>query len=60
MLENIKTPSDVKNLSVPELEELASDVRKRIIEAVDANGGHLSSNLGAVDLTVALYRVFDR
>ena len=59
MLENIKTPSDVKNLSVPELEELASDVRKRIIEAVDANGGHLSSNLGAVDLTVALYRVFD-
>ena len=59
MLEKIKTPSDVKSLSVDELEELASDVRKRIIEAVDANGGHLSSNLGAVDLTVALYRVFD-
>ena len=59
MLEKIKTPSDVKNLTIPELEELSADIRTKIIETVNANGGHLSSNLGAVDLTVALYHVFD-
>ena len=59
MLEKIKAPSDVKKLTIPELEELSADIRKNIIDTVDANGGHLSPNLGAVELTVALYRVFD-
>jgi len=58
-LEMIKTPADVKSLSDQELTELASQVRKTLIETVAENGGHLSSNLGAVELTVAMHRVFD-
>ncbi len=59
ILERIKTPSDIKQLSLDELEVLAEEIRGRIIEVVKQNGGHLSSNLGAVDLTIALHYVFD-
>lgn len=59
MLEKIQYPSDVKRLSIAQLEELADDIRKKIIETVSLNGGHLSSNLGTVDMIVALYHVFD-
>ena len=59
LLEKIKTSSDIKKLSVDELPALADEIRSRIIEVVKKNGGHLSSNLGAVDVIVALYYVFD-
>ncbi|MDO9577648.1 MAG: 1-deoxy-D-xylulose-5-phosphate synthase [Candidatus Cloacimonadales bacterium] len=59
MLEKIKTPDDVQNLSLSELLELARDVRKRIIEVTAKNGGHVAPSLGATDLTIALLKVFD-
>jgi 1-deoxy-D-xylulose-5-phosphate synthase len=49
----------VKSSSLPELEVLAADIRARILETVGKNGGHLASNLGTVELTIALYRNFD-
>ena len=59
MLENIQSPSDIKNLSQTELKELAKEIRQTIIKTVGNNGGHLASNLGVVELTLALHRVFD-
>ncbi len=59
MLENIKSPSDIKNLSYDELSALTKEIRKSIIDTVSKNGGHLASNLGIVEATVALHRVFD-
>lgn len=58
-IENIKNPEFLKNLSNEELEELASDIRMFILENVSKTGGHLSSNLGIVDLTIAMLKVFD-
>jgi 1-deoxy-D-xylulose-5-phosphate synthase len=52
-------PSELKNLSWTELDQLAGEIRSRIIEVLSVNGGHLSSNLGVVELTIALHRVFD-
>jgi 1-deoxy-D-xylulose-5-phosphate synthase len=59
LLEKIKHPSDVKKLSIEELEELASEIRKVIIDTVSVTGGHLAPSLGTVELTLALYYVFD-
>ena len=59
ILERVKGPSDLKRLSYEELKILASEIRKRIIEVVGENGGHLASNLGVVELTIALLRVWD-
>ncbi|MCQ2591544.1 MAG: 1-deoxy-D-xylulose-5-phosphate synthase [Treponema sp.] len=59
MLENIKSPSDIKNLSQKDLELLAGEIREKIISVVGNNGGHLASNLGVVELTIALHRVFN-
>ncbi len=59
LLKKIKGPEDLKKLSVQELRELANELRATIIRTVAANGGHLSSNLGAVDLTIALHYVFN-
>ncbi len=59
LLEMIKAPSDVKTLTEKELVQLSAEVRKTLIDTVAENGGHLSSNLGAVELTVAMHRVFD-
>lgn len=56
---NIKTPQDLKKLSVKELYGYAEYVRGKIIATVETNGGHLSSNLGTVELTIALHYVFD-
>ena len=50
---------DVKKLSYNELNELANSLRKRIISVTQKNGGHLASNLGAVELTIALHKVLD-
>jgi len=59
LLEQIKTSKDVKQLSRKELKLLAGEIRKRIIDVVSKNGGHLASSLGAVELTLAIHTVFD-
>ncbi|MFE6041373.1 1-deoxy-D-xylulose-5-phosphate synthase [Streptomyces sp. NPDC056452] len=59
MLESIKGPQDLKDLSGPELEELAGDIRAFLIRSVTRTGGHLGPNLGVVELTIALHRAFD-
>jgi len=59
LLERIHSPADVKELSLEELTALAGEIRTRIFDAVSKNGGHLASNLGVVDLTLALHTVFD-
>ena len=58
LLDNINAPQDVQALAAADLPQLAQDVRAVILETVSANGGHLASNLGAVELTIALLRVF--
>src|SRR6187431_259529 len=58
-LERIGEPSDLGSLSYDELAELAGEIRDLIVAAVAENAGHLGSNLGAVELTLALHRVFD-
>jgi len=59
IIDYINYPSDIKSLSRDELKILAKEVRKFIIESVSITGGHLSSNLGVVELTIALHYVFD-
>ena len=59
MLEKIKSSEDVKKLSKQEKNELAEEIRKYVLEVVSENGGHLASNLGVVELTIALHSVFD-
>ncbi len=59
VLSRVDHPHDLQTLSVEELEQLGGEIRQRIIEVVNANGGHLASNLGTVELTLALHRVFD-
>ena len=59
ILPNLKNPRELKKLSEAELAELAAELRHKIIETVAATGGHLSHNLGVVELTIALNRVFD-
>ncbi|MCL4113697.1 UNVERIFIED_CONTAM: hypothetical protein GTU68_063577, partial [Idotea baltica] len=58
-LSQITQPSDLRRLSSPQLDELCQDLRDTILGAVAVQGGHLGSNLGIVELTVALHRVFD-
>ena len=59
LLKDIKSPSDIKKMSSSELNRLANEIRDQIVSVVSANGGHLSSNLGVVELSVALHYVFD-
>lgn len=59
MLEKINDVKDLKKLNLAEKNELAQDIRKYILEVVSKNGGHLASNLGTVELTIALESVFD-
>ena len=58
-LERIEQPSDLRDLSYDQLAELATEIRTFIVEAVARSSGHLGSNLGVVELTLALHRVFD-
>ena len=58
LLEKISQPSDLKKLSGQQVEQLCADIREFLLENVSKTGGHLASNLGAVELTVALHRVF--
>lgn len=59
LLDTINSPADLRNLSVQQLEELAGEIRQRIIETVARTGGHLAPSLGVVELTLALHYVFD-
>lgn len=59
ILDTINSPSDLKSLSYEELEVLSAELRDYVINVVSENGGHLASNLGVVELTLALHRVFD-
>jgi 1-deoxy-D-xylulose-5-phosphate synthase len=59
MLEQVASPADVKTLSLSDCVDLAAEIRSFIVESVTQTGGHLGSNLGAVEATIALHRVFD-
>ncbi|MCK5212446.1 MAG: 1-deoxy-D-xylulose-5-phosphate synthase, partial [Dehalococcoidia bacterium] len=59
VLERISGPSDIQGLNACELKELCADIRRVLVDGVTETGGHLSSNLGIVELTVALHRVFN-
>jgi len=59
LLEDIESPGDLKKLSMAELKELADEIRKYILSSVSITGGHLASNLGVVEITLALHYVFD-
>ena len=59
ILDKINAPGDVKGLDQDKLDELCSDIRELLVNRVIENGGHLASNLGVVELAVALHRVFD-
>lgn len=59
LLTAIESPEDIKNFSIAEFEQLAAEIRHRIIEVLSVNGGHLASNLGVVELTLALHKVFN-
>ena len=59
MLENINSPEDLKKLNIEEKQKLAQEIREYILQVVSENGGHLASNLGVVELTLALHSVFN-
>lgn len=58
-LDNINSPNDLKHYDFCQMEELADEIRDFLIEKVSKTGGHLASNLGVVELTLALYKIFD-
>ncbi len=59
MLENINSPKDIKCYTLPECTALAGEIRQKIISTISENGGHLASNLGMVEATIAIHRVFN-
>src|SRR5690348_11900397 len=59
LLETVKTPADIKKLSIEQLEKLATEIRQAICDQVSKTGGHLAPNLGTVELLLALHYVFD-
>lgn len=59
LLKDIKTPGQIKQLSIRELNELAAEIREELVRTVSENGGHLASNLGVVELTLAMHYVYD-
>src|SRR6202045_3031210 len=59
LLDTIHSPADVKKLTIPQLEQLAQEIRERMISALAVTGGHLGPNLGVVELTLAMHYVFD-
>lgn len=58
LLEKVNSPQDLRQFEFTELEELAGEIRKKIVETVSRTGGHLAPNLGVVELSIALHRVF--
>src|SRR5437588_2757342 len=59
LLDTVNSPSDIKQLSIPKLQQLASEIRERLITVLANTGGHLGPNLGVVELTLAMHYVFD-
>ena len=59
LLDTINSPADIKAFSQEQITQLCEEIRERLIETVALNGGHLASNLGVVEITVAMHRVFD-
>lgn len=59
ILDRVNSTEDLKKLNISEKEELAEDIRKLIINTVSKTGGHLASNLGVVELTIAIHSVFN-
>jgi 1-deoxy-D-xylulose-5-phosphate synthase len=59
LLDSLRTPDDLKRLPIERLDELAAEIRAAIIGQVSRAGGHLAPNLGVVELSIALHRVFD-
>ena len=59
VLENVNSPKDIKKLNNNELNQLCAEIREYMIDTVSQTGGHLASNLGVVELTVALHKVFN-
>ncbi|UWG98992.1 1-deoxy-D-xylulose-5-phosphate synthase [Dehalobacter sp. DCM] len=59
LLDIVESPTDLKKMNISDLTILAEDIRQEMIDIVSVNGGHLASNLGVVELTLALHRVFD-
>ena len=58
MLSDIKSPADLKGLSAAQLDQLSGEIRSFLIEQVSKSGGHLGPNLGVVELTIAIHRIF--
>src|ERR1700712_1658917 len=58
-LDRVRTPADLRNLSVEQLRQVADELRSETLDAVSITGGHLGASLGVVELTVALHAVFD-
>lgn len=58
-LDKVNSPKDIKNMTTDELDLLAKDIRKFLVRSISKTGGHLASNLGVVELTLALHKVFD-
>ncbi len=59
MLDTIQSPAQLKGMTLPELRALAAEIREKLLRTVSSNGGHLASNLGVVELTIALHVVYD-
>ncbi len=59
LLDRIDNPADLKKLNTRELKQLAGELRQKLVDTIEVTGGHLASNLGVVELTIALHRVFD-
>ncbi len=59
LLDHIDAPSDIKKLSFSQLGDLCAEIREELIRTISSNGGHLASNLGTVELTVAIHRIFN-
>ncbi|HJD78017.1 MAG TPA: 1-deoxy-D-xylulose-5-phosphate synthase [Corynebacterium pollutisoli] len=59
ILSGLSSPADLKNLGLEQLEELAEEIRQLLVEKVSATGGHLGPNLGVVELTIALHKIFN-
>ena len=59
LLDQVHSPADIKSLSIPQLEQLAQEIRERLVLTLSKTGGHLGPNLGVVELTLAMHYVFD-
>lgn len=58
-LDKVNSPTDIKDMSIEEMDLLAKDIRKFLVKSISKTGGHLASNLGVVELTLSLHKVFD-